>query len=79
MKVYVLASVKMDTDEASIDRFIKRFKEELGWLTDEIYFLNVTSSDASFLNDARRLVKGDLPPTFNSSFSNSRSKKSRRC
>ena len=77
MKVYVLASVKMDADEASIKRFIKRFKEELGWLVEEICFLNVTSSEASFLNDARRLVKGDPGPTFNSSFGKGHSKKSR--
>ena len=76
MKFYVLASVKMDADVASIKRFIARFRQELGWLTDEICFLNVTSSDASFLNDARRLVKGDPGPTFNSSFSKGRPKRS---
>ncbi len=78
MKFYVLASFKMDAGETSVKRFIARFKEELGWLTDEICFLNVTSSEASFLNDARRLVKGDPGPVFNSSFSNKHSKKSRR-
>jgi hypothetical protein len=67
----------MEPDEKRIRELTTMLNLSLRLSAEEGYFLNVTSNDASFLNDARRLVKGDLPPTFNPSFSNGRSKRSR--
>ena len=78
MKVYVVASFKMTVDEKKVRELTTMLNLSLKLCAEEGYFLNVTSNDASFLNDARRLVKGDPGPTFNSSFSVARSKKSRR-
>ncbi len=78
MKFYVLASFRMAADEGRIRALTAWLNTGLKPFAQDGYFLNVTSSDASFLNDARRLVKGDPGPTFNSSFSNKHSKKSRR-
>ena len=78
MKIYVLASFKMDPDEKRIRELTTMLNISLKLVAQEGYFLNVTSSELSFLNDASRLVKGDPAPVFNSSFSKSRSKKSRR-
>lgn len=76
MKFYVLASFKTTADEARIREITTMINLSLKLVAEEGYFLNVTSSDLSFLGDARRLVKGDPGPTFNSSFSKGRSKKS---
>mgnify|MGYP001561892281 CR=1 len=78
MKFYVLASFKTTADEARIREVTTMINLSLKLVAEEGYFLNITSSEASFFNDARRLVKGDPKPTFNSSFSNRRSKRSRR-
>jgi len=78
MKIYVLASFRMEPNEKRIRELTTMLNLSLKLCAEDGYFLNVTSSDASFLNDARRLVKGDPGPTFNSSFSKKRSKKSRR-
>ena len=78
MKFYVLASFAMEPDEKRIRELTAMLNLSFKVVVGEGHFLNVTSSDASFLNDARRLVKGDPAPVFNSSFSKSRSNKSRR-
>lgn len=77
MNFYVLASFKTEADEKSIRELTVLLNECIRRYSPEGYFLNVTSSDASFLNDARRLVKGDSSPVFNPSFSTGRAKKSR--
>lgn len=78
MKVYVLACFKMEPKEYLIKELIDWLNSGLRVFAKDGHFLNVTSSEACFLNDARRLVKGDPGPVFNSSFSNRRSKRSRR-
>lgn len=78
MKIYVLASFRMSADEGRIRKLTNWLNTGLRPFAEDGYFLNVTSSEASFLNDARRLVKGDPGPTFNSSFSVGHSKRSRR-
>lgn len=77
MKVYVLACFEMTVYKDRITALTDSLTSMLKPLSEGSCFLNVTSSGVSFLNDARRLVKGDPPPTFNSSFSNRHSKKSR--
>lgn len=77
MKVYVLACFEMTVYKDRITALTDSLNSMLKPLSEGSYFLNVTSSDASFLNDARRLVKGDPRPDFNPSFSGRRSKKSR--
>jgi len=79
MKVYVVASFSMKPDEKRIRELTTMLNLSLKLCAEDGYFLNVTSSDASFFNDARRLVKGDPAPTFNFSIAKKRSKKSRRC
>ena len=79
MKIYILASLRMAPDEKKVRELTTMLNISLKLFAKEGYFFNVTSSDTSFLNDARRLVGGDPGPTFNSSFSKTRSKKSRGC
>jgi len=77
MKIYILASFKMYPADHRIKALVDWLNEGLKRFAEDGHFLNVTSSDASFLNDARRLVKGDLPPTFNSSWSKNHPEKSK--
>ena len=61
MKIYVLASFRMEADEGQIRNLTGVLNALLKQYSVEGHFLNVTTSEASFLNDARRLVKGDPP------------------
>ena len=63
MKIYVLASFRMTPDEKKVRELTTMLNLSLRLCAEDCYFLNVTSSDADFLNDARRLA-GGKPPTI---------------
>lgn len=78
MKFYILASFKMDPDSNRIKTLVDWLNTGLKQFAEDGHFLNVTSSNESFLNDARRLVKGDPPLEFNKFCGVCRSKASKK-
>lgn len=74
MKIYISASFKMNPDSKRIKDLVNWLNTGLKQFAEDGHFLNVTSSDASFLNDARRVVKGNPPVEFNKYCGVSRSK-----
>lgn len=77
MKFYILASFKMPSDENRIKDLVSWLNTGLKQFAKNGHFLNITSSNVSFLNDASRLVKGDPPLEFNKYCGLCRSKASR--
>lgn len=76
MKFYILASLKMNPDPKRIKDLVDWLNTGLKQFAEDGHFLNVTSSDLSFLNDARRVVSGAAPitPSFNCKICRSKKK-----
>lgn len=64
MKVYVLASLKMEADPKRMQTLIDWLNTGLKQFAIDGHFLNVTSSDDAFLRDARRVAAGFPPIPF---------------